>query len=81
MTMVDNRRIIDQTQAPTKRISDGPLIIRDSPENVNKENEDNTVTILSVNSVGPKTHQEDLIPYLVKPTIQEAPVITNEFLE
>lgn len=81
MTVVDNRRIVDQTQAPTKKISDGPLVIKDSPENMNKENELNTITILSVNSLGSKTHQENLIPHMVKPTIQKAPIITNEFLE
>lgn len=43
--VMDNRRITDQTHIKTKKISDGPLIARDPPGNVNeKEDEGNGFT-------------------------------------
>lgn len=47
VTVVDNRRITDRTQIPTKKISDGPLIVKTPPENVNEENEDNATMYVS----------------------------------
>ncbi|OZC11372.1 hypothetical protein X798_01788 [Onchocerca flexuosa] len=78
--MVDNRRITDQTQIPTRKISDGPLIVKDLPENASeKENEGNAIT--ANNSVNSNTHQEDLVPHLVEPIRQKVPVINSESIE
>uniref|UniRef100_A0A1I7VX48 Nucleotid_trans domain-containing protein n=1 Tax=Loa loa TaxID=7209 RepID=A0A1I7VX48_LOALO len=73
VTVVDNRRVTDHTKNPSKKISDGPLIVKDLPENVNEEDEDSAVTS--------KAYQEDFVPHLVEPVIQKVPVITNRFFE
>uniref|UniRef100_A0A8R1TJG0 Nucleotid_trans domain-containing protein n=1 Tax=Onchocerca volvulus TaxID=6282 RepID=A0A8R1TJG0_ONCVO len=78
--MVDNRRITDQTQIPTRKISDGPLIVKDFPENVSEiKNEGSVITVN--NSVDSNTHQEDLVPRLVESIRQKVPVIASEFIE
>ncbi|KAL3994723.1 Nucleotide-diphospho-sugar transferase family protein [Acanthocheilonema viteae] len=77
--VVDNCRIIDHTQIKTKKISDGPLIVKDSSGNVNEgEDEENDVT-----SADPKKDQdeENLVPHLVEPVIQKVPVIAKKFFE
>uniref|UniRef100_A0A0R3RHL1 Nucleotid_trans domain-containing protein n=1 Tax=Elaeophora elaphi TaxID=1147741 RepID=A0A0R3RHL1_9BILA len=77
--LVDNRRITDQTQIKTKKMSDGPLIVKDPPQNMNEDQDDGVASV--INSVGPKTDQEDLVPHLVKPVIQKVPVIAEKFFE
>ncbi|KAM3719324.1 UDP-D-xylose:L-fucose alpha-1,3-D-xylosyltransferase MGP4 [Dirofilaria immitis] len=79
VTIIGNRRITDQTQIPTKKISDGPLIVKDLPENANKKDENSTVT--AVNSMHLKRYEEDLIPHLSESTVQKIPVVTTEFFE
>ncbi|CAG9534388.1 unnamed protein product [Cercopithifilaria johnstoni] len=75
--VVDNRSITDQTQIKSKKISDGPLIVKDSPENVNEgEDED-----IDVTSAGLKADQENLAPHLVEPVLQKMPIIAKKFFE
>ncbi|VDK68412.1 unnamed protein product [Litomosoides sigmodontis] len=74
--VIDNRRITHQTQIKTKKISDGPLIVKDPPENTNDENEDGAIVLPSL-----KADEENLVPHLAAPVTQKVPVIPKKFFE
>uniref|UniRef100_A0A915PH29 Nucleotide-diphospho-sugar transferase domain-containing protein n=1 Tax=Setaria digitata TaxID=48799 RepID=A0A915PH29_9BILA len=78
VAVMDNRTVIDPTQKLEKN-SDGPLIIKDPPENLDEEDMDDNNK--SVNMVNAKASQEDLVLHPIKQVTQKVPVINDEFFE